>query len=94
MGWTRGPMAELDAGYLGDPRVGVREADVGQVIAAARSRFDAILPDVDKPGCALGPPGSAKSRHPRPRNVCFEFPILRHPTLRSSGGCLPKRASA
>ena len=45
--WARGPMAELFAGCLDDPRVAVREADVAEVIAASRGAFDAILLDVD-----------------------------------------------
>ena len=55
MEWARGPMAELAAGCLDDPRVCIREADVGHVIAAARSRFDAILLDVDN-----GPDGLSR----------------------------------
>jgi spermidine synthase len=47
IGWARGPMAELTAGCLDDPRVTIRETDVGDVIAAARGAFDAILLDVD-----------------------------------------------
>ena len=45
--WARGPMAQLFAGCLGDPRVTVRETDVAEVIAGARGAFDAILLDVD-----------------------------------------------
>jgi spermidine synthase len=45
--WARGPMAELTGGSLADPRVSIREGDVGVAIGAARSRFDAILLDVD-----------------------------------------------
>jgi spermidine synthase len=45
--WARGPMAELTAGSLDDPRVTLRKADVGQVIASAQASFDAILLDVD-----------------------------------------------
>jgi spermidine synthase len=45
--WARGPMAELFEGCLDDPRVTVREADVVEVIGAARASFDAILLDVD-----------------------------------------------
>ena len=53
--WARGPMAELTAGCLGDPRVTIIEADVGGVIAAARASFDAILLDVDN-----GPDGLSR----------------------------------
>ena len=45
--WARGPMAELTAGCLDDPRVTVVEGDVARSIAAARGTFDAILLDVD-----------------------------------------------
>jgi spermidine synthase len=45
--WARGPMADLTAGCLDDPRVSLQEIDVGHLIASARSRFDAILLDVD-----------------------------------------------
>jgi spermidine synthase len=58
--WARGPMAELTAGCLEDSRVAVRNADVGEVIASARSRFDAILLDVDN-----GPDGLSRSANDR-----------------------------
>jgi spermidine synthase len=45
--WARGLIAELFEGCLDDPRVTIREADVGYVIASARAAFDAILLDVD-----------------------------------------------
>ncbi len=45
--WARGPMAHLHAGSLDDPRVEILVGDVRSVIAAAKSRFDAILLDVD-----------------------------------------------
>jgi len=45
--WARGPMSEVFRGSLDDPRVKVREADVGAVIAEARGAWDAILLDVD-----------------------------------------------
>ena len=45
--WARGPMAEIFEGCLDDPRVSVREVDVGVLIRAARAHFDAILLDVD-----------------------------------------------
>jgi spermidine synthase len=45
--WARGPMAELFAGSLEDPRVTIREADVAELIGAARGDYDAILLDVD-----------------------------------------------
>ncbi|MCW0198217.1 MnmC family methyltransferase [Sphingopyxis sp.] len=45
--WARGPMAELAAGCLDDPRVELVIQDVGAAIAAASGRYDAILLDVD-----------------------------------------------
>jgi spermidine synthase len=45
--WARGPMAELFAGSLEDPRVTIRNADVADLIGAARGAYDAILLDVD-----------------------------------------------
>ncbi len=45
--WARGPMAEMHAGSLDDPRVEIREQDVGRIIRDARSAYDAILLDVD-----------------------------------------------
>jgi spermidine synthase len=45
--WARGPMAAVFGGCLDDPRVGIREADVGQLIRSERSAWDAILLDVD-----------------------------------------------
>ena len=45
--WARGPMAELAAGCLDDPRVVVDIADVGTLIAEASGAYDAILLDVD-----------------------------------------------
>jgi len=54
--WARGPMADLTAGGLDDARVRIREGDVGEVIASARGRFDAILLDVDN-----GPDGLSRN---------------------------------
>jgi spermidine synthase len=45
--WARGPMAEIFGDSLNDPRVTVREADVAEIIRSHRSKFDAILLDVD-----------------------------------------------
>jgi spermidine synthase len=47
IGWARGPMAKLTGDCLSDPRVSIRTADVGDLIASARASFDAILLDVD-----------------------------------------------
>ena len=45
--WARGPMAEIFGDSLDDPRVSIRETDVGEIIRSHRSEFDAILLDVD-----------------------------------------------
>ncbi|GAA4724015.1 spermidine synthase [Sphingomonas lutea] len=54
--WARGPMAELTAGGLDDPRVTVVEGDVAAAIAGARGSYDAILLDVDN-----GPDGLTRA---------------------------------
>src|SRR4051812_16871551 len=54
--WARGPMAELTAGCLDDPRVTVVEGDVATAIAGARGSYDAILLDVDN-----GPDGLTRA---------------------------------
>jgi spermidine synthase len=53
--WGRGEMAKLFAGSLTDPRVSIIERDVGELIRAARGRYDAILLDVDN-----GPEGLSR----------------------------------
>jgi len=45
--WARGPMAEIFGDSLNDPRVSIRESDVTEIIRSHRSKFDAILLDVD-----------------------------------------------
>lgn len=45
--WARGPMAEVFGDSLDDARVSICEIDVGEIIRAKRSSFDAILLDVD-----------------------------------------------
>ena len=45
--WAHGPMAELFAGSLADARVTIENADVADLIGAARGAYDAILLDVD-----------------------------------------------
>ncbi|WP_421933251.1 MnmC family methyltransferase [Phenylobacterium sp.] len=58
--WARGPMAQLAAGCLEDPRVTVAIGDVGGLIAAARGAYDAILLDVDN-----GPEGLSRKANDR-----------------------------
>lgn len=45
--WARGPMADLTGECLDDPRVDLRLTDVGAVLDAPESGYDAILLDVD-----------------------------------------------
>ena len=45
--WARGPMAELTAGCLDDPRLRIEYADVAELIRSGRQSYDAILLDVD-----------------------------------------------
>lgn len=45
--WARGAMAEVFGESLSDPRVSIREADVGDLIRSGQSAYDAILLDVD-----------------------------------------------
>jgi len=54
--WGRGPMAELFAGCLDDPRVQIVETDVAELIRSAKPGYDAILLDVDN-----GPEGMTQS---------------------------------
>jgi spermidine synthase len=54
--WARGPMAELAAGCLDDPRVSLIEGDVGRAIRDAQDGYDAILLDVDN-----GPDGLTRT---------------------------------
>lgn len=53
--WARGPMADVFGDSLTDPRVSIREKDVGLLIRGERSAFDAILLDVDN-----GPEGLSR----------------------------------
>jgi spermidine synthase len=45
--WARSPMAEIFGDSLKDNRVDIQEVDVTEIIRASRSKFDAILLDVD-----------------------------------------------
>lgn len=58
--WARGPMAELTAGCIDDPRVRLVEADVALQIAKGRGAYDAILLDVDN-----GPDGLVRAGNDR-----------------------------
>jgi spermidine synthase len=76
--WARGPMADMFGDCLSDPRVEVREADVAQSIAAAKSIYDAILLDVDN-----GPEGLTRQSN----DVLYDLQGLRaaHTALKSGG---------
>ena len=54
--WARGPMAEMTAGCLDDPRVDLVIGDVAAAIGAGVARYDAILLDVDN-----GPDGLTRA---------------------------------
>ncbi|NML07917.1 spermidine synthase [Sphingomonas sp. G-3-2-10] len=56
--WAKGPMVELTAGCLDDPRVAVDIDDVGAVIRRGRASYDAILLDVDNGPDGLTRPGN------------------------------------
>jgi spermidine synthase len=56
--WAKGPLAEVFAGCLDDPRVRVREGDVGAMIRAGQGGYDAILLDVDN-----GPHGLSRAEN-------------------------------
>ena len=54
--WCRGPLAALSGHSLADRRVTIEECDVGRLIRAATSDYDAILLDVDN-----GPEGMTRA---------------------------------
>ncbi len=58
--WARGPMAEVAAGCLDDPRMRLVMDDVGDAILLAPEPFDAILLDVDN-----GPDGLVRPENNR-----------------------------
>lgn len=58
--WARGPMAELTAGCLDDPRVLLRQGDVADAIVESTAAYDAILLDVDN-----GPDGLVRGENDR-----------------------------
>ncbi len=58
--WARGPMADLTAGCLDDPRVTLRMDDVSDAMLLAPEPFDAILLDVDN-----GPDGLVRPENKR-----------------------------
>jgi spermidine synthase len=76
--WARGPMLDIFGDSLADPRVSIREADVGELIRSGPSHFDAILLDVDN-----GPDGLTRKAN----DALYDLPGLRaaHRALRPAG---------
>jgi len=58
--WARGPMADMTASCLDDPRVALVIGDVAALIQAGRSAYDAVLLDVDN-----GPDGLTLDQNDR-----------------------------
>lgn len=58
--WARGPMAHISGDCLKDPRLTVREGDVGDLVGSAERAYDAILLDVDN-----GPEGLSRAANDR-----------------------------
>lgn len=58
--WAKGPMAEVEAGSLSDPRVRLKMGDVAEAILLAPEPLDAILLDVDN-----GPDGLVRDDNKR-----------------------------
>jgi spermidine synthase len=78
--WARGPMGQVFGECLADPRVSIREADVGRLIRSASSSYDAILLDVDN-----GPEGLSRMAN----DALYDGPGLRAArTALNPGGVL------
>lgn len=58
--WNQGPLAALTGNSLEDPRVALKEGDVGEAIRAEADAYDAILLDVDN-----GPEGLTREANDR-----------------------------
>ncbi|HEV7254063.1 MAG TPA: hypothetical protein VGN97_13335 [Mesorhizobium sp.] len=58
--WARGPLSQLFAGSLDDPRVELRVEDVDRSIQVGRAQYDTILLDVDN-----GPEGLTRRANDR-----------------------------
>lgn len=90
--WARGPMAELTAGCLDDPRVHLFEGDVADCIATARGAYDAILLDVDN-----GPDGLTRNGNDRlyaPRGLAAAHAALRPGGILAIWSAAPDNAFA
>jgi spermidine synthase len=58
--WARGPLAHIVGDSLDDPRVKLRQGDVGPAISEGRGVWDAILLDVDNGPDALTRPANQR----------------------------------
>ncbi|MES2755627.1 MAG: spermidine synthase [Pseudomonadota bacterium] len=90
--WARGPMVELAAGCLDDPRVRLVEADIASVIAAGRASYDAILLDVDN-----GPDGLVRDANDAiysPRGLAAAMTALAPGGVLAVWSAAPDRAFA
>jgi spermidine synthase len=77
--WARGPMARIFGDSLNDPRVDIVETDVAEeIVRSHRSKFDAILLDVDN-----GPDGLTRQANDALYTVAGLSAA--HSTLRSGG---------
>ncbi|MBI5848049.1 MAG: hypothetical protein HZB31_08900 [Nitrospirae bacterium] len=76
--WNRGPLAELAGNPLKDPRVTVRESDVGAVMREKQHAYDAIMLDVDN-----GPEGLTRKSN----DLLYGLPGLKiaYDALRPAG---------
>lgn len=75
--WARGPLTPVFGDCLDDPRVSVVTDDVGKVIAASKTAYDAILLDVDN-----GPDGVSREQNDR----LYSLPTLRRALAALSPG--------
>ena len=90
--WARGPMAELAAGCLDDPRVELVLGDVAALIERSPDAYDAILLDVDN-----GPDGLTRSANDRlysPRGLAAARAALRPGGILAIWSAAPDRAFA
>lgn len=58
--WNRGPLGPLAGNPLADPRVRIAVTDVGEMLRESRSRFDAVLLDVDNGPAAFSSAENAR----------------------------------
>lgn len=70
--WARGPMAEVAAGCLDDPRVRLSMGDVADAILLAPEPLDAILLDVDNGPEAISQAGNRRLYNDSGVRACAE----------------------